>query len=135
MLNQNRPIKRIYHPYWNWEEVKFNMWGSVKDRDKYLKKAIRFTGNAKLYGKYMMRVAREWHYSSEHNLSCEDQNRRAWIGHAACALAFQCPEDIVREAWGHLSEKKQIEANAVADQAIKWWIKNVYRWKKCQRKH
>lgn len=116
-----RSIKRVYHPYWLWEETGHNMWGSVEDRDWYLKWAIEFTGDAELYGEYMLRVAEEWKYSCEHNLSNRTQNRRAWIGHAACALAAQCPEDIVRAAWAHLTEQQQIDANAAADNAIAYW--------------
>ena len=97
------------------------MWGRVSNRESYLAVAIEFTGNAKLYGEHMLRVTREWKYSCEHNLTALDQNRQAWIGHAACALAFMCPEDIVREAWGHLKEQQQIEANNVADIAIRDW--------------
>ena len=114
-------LSRVWHPYWKWEEKDFNMWGAVEDRELYLQRAIEFTGNAQRYGKYMMRVVKEWRYSCEHNLTDRSQNRRAWVGHAACALAFQCPEDIVRQAWGHLSEQQQNEANAQADIAIGYW--------------
>lgn len=119
-------IKQIYHPYWKWEEVKFNMWGGVSDPDDYLQKAIEFTGNHKLYGKWMRKVTRDWKYSCEHNLTAT-QNRQAWIGHAAVAYAFRCPEDIVRMAWWKLTEKQRILANKEADKAIKYWEKNVYR--------
>lgn len=114
-------LTRIYHPYWVWEEVSFNMWGAVKDKASLLRKAIEFTGNSELYGKYMMRVAKEWKCSCEHNLTNLEQNRKAWIGHAACALAFRCPEGIVREAWGYLSEEQQRKANEVAQKTIEWW--------------
>jgi hypothetical protein len=97
------------------------MWGSSKDRDSYLKVAIEFTGNHKLYGNHMKNVIREWKHSCEHNLSNTTQNRRAWIGHAACAFAFACPEDIVREAWKHLTEQQQFDANRMADIAILEW--------------
>jgi len=107
-------IDRVYHPYWDWEEISFNMWGVVKDREKALREAIVFTGDHKKYGHYMMRVACEWTKSCAHNLSNTTQNRKAWIGHAACALAMRCPEDIVREAWGHLSDDQQKLANKVA---------------------
>lgn len=117
----SRSIKRVYHPHWLWEEVAHNMWGSVKEKDWYLEIAIEFTGDAEIYGEYMMRVVKEWKYSCEHNLSNRSQNRKAWVGHAACALALQCPEDIVRQAWGHLTEQQQIEANAAADRAIAHW--------------
>lgn len=120
-VKPNKINERIYHPYWDWEEIDFNMWGTVKDRAKYLKEAIEFTGDHKKYGRFMMRVATEWTRSCEHNLSNKTQNRKAWIGHAACAMAFGCPEDIVREAWSHLSEEQQKLANDQADKAIKYW--------------
>lgn len=118
-----RLIKQMYHPYWLWEEVKFNMWGDVENHDELLQRAIKFTGDTKKYGSYMRKVVREWKYSCEHNLSCVGQNRQAWIGHAACALAFKCPENIVREAWWLLTERQRIEANKEADKAIELWEK------------
>lgn len=114
-------IKRRYLPWWEWEEVTANMWGTVVDRKHYLEFAIEFTGDHETYGTYMLRVTEEWPNSSLHNLSNKTQNRRAWIGHAACAFAFGCPEDIVREAWSYLSEDQQKKANAVADKAINSW--------------
>lgn len=114
-------IERIYHPYWLWEEVEYNMWGTVDKKDIFLKKAIMFTKRHELYGKWMLRVVRQWKYSCEHNLSNYSSNRRAWIGHAACALAFKCPENIVRSAWSHLSKQQQIDANKQADNAIAFW--------------
>lgn len=117
-------IKQIWHPYWKWEEVEYNMWGSVKDRETFLQKAIVFTGNHALYGEYMQKVVTLWKHSCEHNLSNTTQNRRAWIGHAAVALAFQCPEDIVREAWWHLTDEQRDLANNEADKAIELWERN-----------
>jgi len=121
MVIMMQSINRIYHPYWLWEENEHNMWGNVNDRPKYLKKAIEFTGDHKLYGRFMMRVVNEWRFSCEHNLSNKTQNRKAWVGHAACALAFGCPEDIVRAAWSHLSEEQQELDNEQAQNAINYW--------------
>jgi len=69
----------------------------------------------------MVKVVEQWKHSCEHNLSNLEQNRKAWIGHAACALAFQCPEDIIRQAWGYLTKEQQILANNEAEKAIKLW--------------
>jgi hypothetical protein len=113
----------VWHPYWFWEEFYFNMWGGVADRKEWLQRAIDFTGDPELYGNWMKRVAKEWPYSCAHNLTKRDTNRKAWIGHAAVALAIQCPEDIVREAWGHLSREQQNMANTKAQQAIDYWEK------------
>ena len=114
-------ISRVYHPYWIWEETDFNMWGTTPNRREMLEWAIEFTGDHVKYGEAMMSVANEWKYSCEHNLSNLTQNRKAWIGHAACAYAKKCPEDIVREAWSHLTKEQQYLANGVADLAIKHW--------------
>lgn len=109
-----------WHPYWLWEEVGHNMLGDVENRADWLKKAIDFTGNHELYGFWMMRVADSWPFSCQHNLS-KPGSKKAWIGHAAVAMAIQCPEDIVREAWGHLSKEQQDLANNKAQQAIDYW--------------
>jgi hypothetical protein len=116
-------LNEIWHPFWLWEEVKFNMWGNVDSKKEWLHKAIEFTGDHVLYGSWMIIVASQWKYSCEHNLTKLDTNRKAWIGHAAVALAIQCPEDIVREAWGYLTEEQQDLANKKAQEAIEYWEK------------
>lgn len=120
----------IWHPYWLWEEINYNMWGDVENKKQWLEKAIKFTGDHKLYGSWMFEVADNWKYSCEHHLTKLDTNRKAWIGHAATAFAIKCPEDIVRQAWGFLTEQQQIDANNQALNAIKYWenknAKNIH---------
>lgn len=113
-------VGEIWHPYWVLEEFKSNMWGSVKNRADWLQKAVLFTGDANLYGHWMMRVIDEWPLSCEHNLT-KAGDKRAWIGHAAVALAIGCPEDIVRQAWPMLSEQQRNDANEKARIAIETW--------------
>ena len=110
-----------WHPWWAWEEVSHNMWGTVDNRIDWLEKAIAFTGDHLLYGSWMRRVADEWTFSCEHHLTKVRTNRKPWIGHAAVAMAIQCPEDIVREAWGHLTKEQQDAANMQAQRAIEYW--------------
>lgn len=97
------------------------MWGDVDNKKHWLEKAVKFTGDHVLYGSWMMNVANDWKYSCEHHLTKLDTNRKAWIGHAAVAYAIQCPEDIVRQAWSHISQEQQILANNEALKAIQYW--------------
>jgi len=97
------------------------MWAEVKDHRSMLEMAVKFTGDHILYGKWMMRVIEEWPVSCENALTDYSLNRRAWVGHAACAMAIGCPEDITRKAWGLLSDEQQFLANAEADRAIRTW--------------
>lgn len=117
-------MKKIWVRCELWEEIKYNMWGRVENRKEYLSKAIEFTGNHKLYGKYMNMVVDNWPNSCLNALTDDKLNQKAWIGHAACALAIQCPEYITREAWGYLSNVQREMANIQAKRAIKRWNKN-----------
>lgn len=116
--------KRIYHPIDKWEEIPANMWGDVKDKAIMLKRAVEFTGDHELYGLYMQRVVSEWSFSCENALTDSNLNKKAWIGHAASALALGCPEDITRLAWGRLSYEQRVLANREAERAIKQWKDN-----------
>lgn len=97
------------------------MWGNAEDRKTFLDKAIAFTGDHEKYGFWMRKVINDWKYSCEHNLSNKASNRKAWLGHAACAYFMQCPEDIVRQAWSMLTEEQRIAANMEAEKAIALW--------------
>jgi hypothetical protein len=120
-LSEDAPSAgEIWHPWWVLEEFKSSMWGSVKNRADWLQKAVEFTGNAELYGSWMLKVVDEWPLSCEHNLS-KSGDKRAWIGHAAVALAIGCPEDIVRQAWPLLTDTQRTEANDKARIAIETW--------------
>ena len=114
-------LERVYHPISKWEEISHGMWSDVEDKTVILKRARAFTGNHKIYGSYMIRVIVEWPISCENALTDSSLNQRAWIGHAACALAIGCPEDITREAWGHLTDEQRLLANNEADRALRCW--------------
>jgi hypothetical protein len=117
---------RIWHPYTEWEDYKHGMWATFTGQNKkqFLDKAVLFTGDAVLYGSWMIEVVKHWRIGCEHNLTDVSINRRAWVGHAACCLAIGCPENITREAWGQLTDKQRNEANAMADKAIIYWEEN-----------
>lgn len=125
-INESLPYTgEIWYPFHELEEAKTNMWGNVSNRASWIQKAIEFTSNAELYGEWMMKVIECWPKSCEHNLS-KSGDKRPWIGHAAVALAIDCPEDIVRQAWAYLSSDQQNAANKKAEQAInKWRLRNV----------
>jgi len=119
-----RSYQRIYHPISKWEEIGAGMWDKSKDRKSDLKRAIIFTGNHRLYGKYMMQVVNEWTFSCENSLTNTDINHKAFIGHCAAAKALRLPEDIVRQAWGLLTNEQRQKADMAAERAINWWWDN-----------
>jgi hypothetical protein len=116
-------VIRVYHPFHVWEDWKAGMWRKVsgKEEKALLAKAVEFTGDAELYGQWMNLVPIRWPMACEHNLTDLSQNRRAWIGHAACQPAIGCPEHVTRSAWGFLTNDQQDLANAQADKVISAW--------------
>jgi hypothetical protein len=119
-------IKQVYYPYWLWEDYKSGMWQKLERKEEYVffTKAIDFTGNDELYGHWMLEVIKQWPISCENNLTDMARNHKAWIGHAACSLAFNCPEYITRKAWWELSDNQKELANKRADYAIAIWTRN-----------
>lgn len=101
------------------------MWGDVVNVKEWLERAISFTSDHQLYGSYMVKVTEQWPISCENALTDSFINQKAWIGHAAVALAMNCPEHITRKAWKYLTDEQQYLANKQAERAIQTW-KNLY---------
>ena len=122
-------MRRVWHPYWLWEDWKAGMWNKLpaSERTAMLQRAIEFTGDHELYGQWMLRVVREWPIACEHNLTDHSLNKLAWIGHAATCLAIKCPEDITRSAWGALTDEQQRLANKQAEHALAKWMESYER--------
>jgi hypothetical protein len=114
-------FERVYHHFMDWEEIDHNMWGTVENKKAWLKRAVAFTSDHQKYGRFMMRVVNEWPFSCENALTDSSLNQKAWVGHAAVALAIGCPENITREAWGLLTDEQRLLANKEADRAIDCW--------------
>ncbi len=116
-------MRRIYHPYWKWEDFHAGMWrkATPTEEKELLPLAVNFTGDAKLYGSFMALVVEQWTFACEHNLTDTAMNRRAWIGHAACSMAIGCPEYLTRRAWWMLTQEQRDLADAEADRAIEKW--------------
>jgi hypothetical protein len=114
-------MTKIYHPYWLWEENRYNMWGEVDNQYARKLETVDFMIDTNLFGVWMMKVVNDWRYSCEQNLNNGDGNRRAWIGQAAVAYASQVPEHITRQAWAYLTEEQKKRADDKADEAILRW--------------
>lgn len=127
MQNQ---IKQVWHDAREWEELAHNMWGKSECAQADLSKAIAFTSDHALYGYFMRKVCNEWSISCENALTDPHLNQKAWLGHAAVALALRIPEDITRKAWGFLTDEQKFLANKEAEREIAIW-KERYIKDKC----
>lgn len=128
-----KKLKRIYHPYWLWEEIEHNMWGRVTDEKTAINQAIKFTSDHELYGSWMNKVIKQWPVSCENALTDYHMNRKAWLGHAAVAMALKLPESITRKAWRYLTNEQQFLANREASRAIQSWENSYFENQQLQK--
>jgi predicted phosphoadenosine phosphosulfate sulfurtransferase len=119
-------MRQVFYHYKEWEDYKAGVWRSVPppEAKEYLEWAVDFTGDHERYGEAMMKVVNKWPKTTRHHLTNPNINQKAWLGHAACCFENYCPEYIVRQAWGMLTEQQQILANNAAKVAILAWRKN-----------
>lgn len=92
-----------------------------ENKSELINKAINILSNKDLCLKYMLLVVKNWEHSTFENLSNITQNRRAWLGQAACCYAEKIPEYLVRESWMLIKEEDRIQANNIADKVILGW--------------
>ena len=119
-------MKRIYHPYWLWEDYKAGFYDNVSGDQKQilLKKVVEMFNSKSLTKENMLRVINEWIYSCEHNLTNDSLNKIAYIGQGACCLYAGVTSTITMEAWSLLTNEVKERSNKIALDVINQWENN-----------
>jgi hypothetical protein len=115
-------VRRAYHPYTRWEDHRAGMYqptaGDVRTpaalSEDLLSDPDRFEWAARA-------MVAAWPIAAEHNLTNTEQNRRAWVGQAACCYRHGAHQDATKLAWWRLSTATQEAANAVAERVVFDW--------------
>lgn len=92
-----------------------------ENKQNLTNKAIELLSNKNECLQSMLYVSNNWLNSTKQNFSNPSQNRRSWLGQAACCYKENIPEYLVREAWMQMSEGNRVQANKIADQVILRW--------------
>lgn len=118
-------IERVYYHYEDLEEYHAGMWRIVrgKERQNFIDAAGDLMRCPEEFKEAMMQALEIWPKSCEANLSAEAVNRIAWLGHAGCCIGTGSPEEATRGGWHTLTQPEQDEANRVADEVLKTWIR------------
>lgn len=124
-MTEQTQIKRIYHPYYNWECFKAGVYSpaykTINGREMYrdfLSKPLFFSATIE-------RLFIEWPNSCEHFLTNHSINRVAWLGQASMCLHSGL-SSFYRSGFTLLSEKQQKEANEIAKFYLEKWL-NEYK--------
>lgn len=116
---------RFYAPYTDWEDYINGMYSdSAQDFDVMVTNGTLLLSNQLLFLSTMERVLSEWNIATKVNLTNRFQNRRAWLGQAACCFKYQIPEKVTRVIWQQLPTEDKIKANKSADSVISHYEEN-----------
>jgi hypothetical protein len=113
-------MKRIYHPYWLWEDYKNGMYELNSNNEvELIEKSVNLLSNLTLFKEVALEVISKWIVSAKVNLTNPNCNKKAWLGQASCNYKYNVPEYLTRIAWSKLSDKQRINADNVAIEVIK----------------
>jgi hypothetical protein len=113
-------MQRRKYPYTEWEDYVAGLYaltweGTQRDAMELLSDPGRLRSG-------MHQALALWPKASEHHLSDDAVNSRAWLGWAACGILARVPAHATRAAWWLLSEDQRVAANAVADDVIRYYM-------------
>lgn len=117
-------LERVFHHYENLEESRYGLWkrATGEERKAQMERAAALMKNRAQFEQAMREAASQWPMSCEHNLTCLDSNRIAWLGHAGCCIGASSSEEATRAAWHTLSQAEQDAANAAAALVLEEWV-------------
>jgi hypothetical protein len=113
-------FEQVFHPWTEWEDYRAGMWRAVPV-DAHTEAAARILGDPDVFYGAAVDMLEAWPKAAEHNLTNREQNRRAWVGQAACCYLAGAPESATRLAWWLLLLDERDQANRVADSVIAEW--------------
>jgi hypothetical protein len=111
-------MKRVFHHISNHEDVKAGMFRAGLD-DQKVKHSIDVLMDPLMFYEHAKAMVKAWPKSSEHHLTNNEVNRRAWIGHATCLFNHGANMDETISAWQCIGSEAQLAANNMALAVIK----------------
>jgi hypothetical protein len=114
-------MKQIYIHYLRWEDFNNGMYNSAKlgNHIELIEQARMLLSNFNDFYSTMELMINEWPICTDVNLTNLGQNRKAWLGAAACNFKYRIPETLTRIAWNSLTKNEQEKANLAAKKIIK----------------
>lgn len=113
-------MKQVFAHYEKWEDFQAGMYSlsDILDKDKKVIGAINLLSSENDFYNASKEVLKKWKISVDVNFTNKGQNRRAWLGAAACMFIHNTPEYLTRIAWNLLNKDVQDRANLIAEKII-----------------
>ena len=117
-------MERKFFHFSDLEEFHDGMWRIQRgvEREIAAQASASLMREPKQFKAAMMQALEQWPNSCFHNLTMENGNRLAWLGHAGCCIEKGSPEENTRLGWHMLSKKEQDIANEMASLVLNAWL-------------
>lgn len=113
-------IQRVSLPYHQWEDYGVGMYALTHTARQVVDAQALLSDSERL--RIAMRTAvTTWPNAALHQMSNVEQNRRAWLGWAACMVNNLAPACATRVAWSNLTDEQRKAANDAAESVIREW--------------
>jgi hypothetical protein len=113
-------IQRVSLPYHQWEDYGVGMYALTHSPRQVIDAQALLADPERLRIAMQTAVA-SWPNAALHQMSNPDQNRRAWLGWAACMINNLAPANATKVAWSNLSDAQRKAANNMAEIVIHEW--------------
>lgn len=115
-----KEVCQFFDHYEKWEDYQNGMFETsvLFGKQDMVISAITLLRNPDNFYDVLKKVVVNWPIATKVNLTNLQQNRRAWLGAAACSYDAKVPEILTRIAWNCLDKNIQDEANAIAEKII-----------------
>lgn len=115
-------INQVFYHFSKWEDFKNGLYNSSCNNFEEKKiLSIELLSNQEDFYNISLDMFKSWPYSTEHNLTDNTINKKAWIGQATCCFNHNAPDYVTKEAWWELDEETRTNANLTAKKALKKW--------------
>jgi hypothetical protein len=117
-------VRRVFHPWWEWECYKAGFYASSVDGidpDEAKRMYAEFLADIPRFERAMQRVIDEWPHSCEQFLLNENINRVAWLGQSSMCIETGVPS-CYRGGFKLLSNQQRARANAAAQRVLDAWL-------------
>lgn len=113
-------MQQFFAHYEAWEDFQNGMYrlNYELNRDRFVIDAIWLLKNQAEFYSAMNELIDKWPVAAKVNLTNNQQNKRAWLGAAACCYKHNTPEYLTRLAWNLLNKEDQDNANITAEKII-----------------
>lgn len=108
-----------------WEDFQHGMYSPSRDLRR-VEAARGMLVDTEQFRECATEMVRAWPNAATHNLTSIWTGRRAWLGQATCCYSIGASSVDTRQAWGTLTNGEQRAANAVADDVITTWRREMH---------